>query len=234
MKEMIIVLAMADMTALGSIRTWPGLLVATTGDEIWVRGIPPDTTDLQLRKLPARYTFLADAQERLFLPGKYTPHDTLKKMSWEGVASFITVELPVSAMPARLGEGYTVRLSPTTATAEPFAVLTTLEHWKAYAGTAPLVRLQRLSFAACETGEVLIIGTPVPSMPGKVFTLRDNILLPAGYDFDPPAIGQLIATWSGTENDTLLLFHVDGQWEKIPGHVFVRASRSAIRLTNTF
>jgi len=234
MKEMIIVLAMADMTALGGIRTWPGLLVAATGDEIWVRGIPPETTDIQLRKLPAKHTFLADTQERLFLPGKHTPHDTLKKMSWEAIASFITVELPVSAMPARSGGDYAVRLAPTTVTMEPFAILTSLEHWKAYADTAPLIRLQRLSFAVCETGEVLIIGTPVPSMPGSVFTLRDNILLPAGYDFDPPVIGQLIPKWSGTESDTLLLFRVDGQWEKIPGQVFVRASRSAIRLTNTF
>ena len=234
MKEMIIVLAMTDIAALSNIRTWPGLLVAVTGDEIWVRGIPPDTTDIQLRKLPAKHTFLADAQERLFLPGKHTPHDMLKKMSWEAIASFMTVELPVSAMPARSGEGYAVRLAPTTANAEPFAILTTLEHWKTYADTAPLIRLQRLSFAVCETGEVLIIGTPVPSMPGKVFTLRDNILLPAGYDFDPPVIGQLIPSWSGTESDTLLLFRVDGQWEKIPGNVFVRASRSAIRLTNIF
>jgi hypothetical protein len=109
-----------------------------------------------------------------------------------------------------------------------------LEHWKAYAGTAPLIRLQRLSFAVCETGEVLIIGTPLPAIPGKAFTLQDNVLLPAGYDFDPPVIGQFISSLPGMGNDTLILFHTDGQWEKIAGHCFVHASRSAIRLTNTF
>jgi hypothetical protein len=234
MKEMIIVLSIADMSALGSIRTWPGLRVAIAGDEIWVRDIHPDTTPLQLHKLPAKRTFLADMQERLFLPGKHTPHDTLKKMSWEPIASFIKVELPVSAMPATPGSRYTLRLSPATLPAEPFAVRTTLVHWKAYADTAPLIRLQRLSFAMCETGEVLIIGSPLPPIPGSVFTLQGNVLLPAGYDFDPPAIGQFISSVTGTESDTLVLFHTDGQWEKIAGTCFVRASRSAIRLTNTF
>jgi hypothetical protein len=234
MKEMIIVLAMADMSALGSIRTWPGLRVAIAGEDLWVRGIPPDTTQIQLRKLPARHTFLADMQERLFLPGKHTPQDTLKKMSWEPIASFIKVELPVSAMPATPNSRHTVRLSPTKRAAEPFAIRTTLEHWKIYADTAPLIRLQRLSFAVCETGEVLVIGSPLPPIPGSVFTLQDNILLPAGYDFDPPAIGQFMSSLTGTESDTLVLFHTDGQWEKIAGTCFVRASRSAIRLTNIF
>lgn len=234
MKEMIIVLSMADISALGSIRTWPDLRVAIAGDDIWVRGIPPDTTQAQLHKLPAKRAFLADTQERLFLPGKHTPHDTLKKMSWEAIASFIKVELPVSAMPATSDNRYAVRLSPTPHTSDPFAILTTLEHWKAYADTAPLIRLQRLSFAVCETGEVLVIGTPVPPIPGSVFTLLDHILLPAGYDFAPPAIAQFISSVTKTESDTLLLFHTDGQWEKIPGTCFVRASRSAIRLTNTF
>jgi hypothetical protein len=234
MREMIIVLAMTDMATLGSIRTWPNLLVAVAGDDIWVRGIPPDTTAMQLRKLPVKQSFLADVQERLFLPGKHTPHTTLKKMSWEAIASFIKVELPVSAMPARSDGKYAVRLSTAAHTTEPSAILTRLEHWKAYADTAPLIRLQRLNFAVCGTGEVLIIGTPLPAIPGKAFTLRDHILLPAGYDFDPPVIGQFISSLPGIGNDALILFHTDGQWEKIAGNCFVHASRSAIRLTNTF
>jgi hypothetical protein len=137
-------------------------------------------------------------------------------------------------MPAAPDSQYTMRLSPTTRPAEPFAILTTLTNWKIYADTAPLIRLQDLSFAVSETGEVLVIGTPLPPIPGSVFTLQDNLLLPAGYDFDPPAIGQFIYSVTGTESNTLLLFHTDGQWEKIPGTCFVRASRSAIRLTNTF
>lgn len=232
MKEMIIVLSIDNMGSLGSIRTWPGLLVSLSGDQIWVRGIPPNATDIQLRKLPAIHTYLADFQERLFLPGKQTPHDALKRMTWESLASFLKVELPVSAMPGSTDAVFTVKLAPSMKKAGPVGIISSMEYWKAYADTAPLIRLRELVFAACESGEVLIMGTPVPPIPGQAFTLNDHILLPAGYDFDPPAAGVFIAAHFKQDIGAFILFHPDGRWEKIPGSSFVHATRSAIRLTN--
>lgn len=232
MKEMIVVLSADNMESLGSIRTWPGLLVSLSGDQIWVRGIPPDANDIRLRKLPAIHTYLADFQERLFLPGKQTPHDALKRMTWESLASFIKVELPVSALPGSTAGVFNIKLAPSAQHTEPAGIITSLEHWKAYADSAPLIRLQGLVFAACGSGEVLIMGTPVPPIPGQAFTLHDQLLLPAGYDFDPPAAGVFIAAHFKQETGTFIRYHRDGSWEKIPGSSFVHATRSAIRLTN--
>ena len=232
MKEMIIVLPLAQVASLGSIRTWPELRVALSGEEIWVRGIPWDSTDIRLRKLPVLHTYLADFQERLFLPGKQTPHDILKRMTWESLPSFLKVELPVSALPGKTRQTFTVGLAATVQTAAPAAIITHLAHWKAYADTAPLIRLQELSFAVCTSEEVLIIGAPVPPLPGKAFVVRNNLLLPAGYDFDPPAAGAFIAEKFAADKAAMILFHPDGQWERIPMNCFVQATRSAIRLTN--
>lgn len=232
MKEMIIVLPLVQLETLGSIRTWPDLLVALSGDEIWVRGIPVESTDIQLRKLPILHTYLADFDGRLFLPGKQTPHNTLKRMTWEALTSFLTVELPVSALPGKNRQTLSVKLAPAPQTAEPAAIITNLAYWKAYADDAPLIRLQELNFAVCASEEVLVIGAPMPSLPGKAFVLRNNLLLPAGYDFEPLAAGAFIATQFAADKGAMILFHPDGQWERIPMHCFVQATRSAIRLTN--
>ncbi|TWV98035.1 hypothetical protein [Chitinophaga pinensis] len=232
MKEMIIVLPLTQLETLGNIRTWPDLQVALSGDDIWVRGIPAESTDIRLRKLPVKHTYLADFEGRLFLPGRQTPHDTLKRMTWEALTSFLTVELPVSALPGKTRQTFTIQLTPAPQTTEPAAVITNLAHWKAYADNAPLIRLQQLSFAVCESEEVLVIGAPVPSLPGKAYVVRNNLLLPAGYDFDPSMAGAFIIEQFAADKDAMILFHPDGQWERIPMNCFVMATRSAIRLTN--
>jgi hypothetical protein len=112
-------------------------------------------------------------------------------------------------------------------------LLTPLETWETYVSTAPLVRLQHLYFAVSENSEALIIGTPNIPLPGKTYILGDNILLPAGYEFDPPAITSLVATTLNPMNDGILLFHENGHWEKIKFDCFVPATRSAVRLTNS-
>ena len=227
------VLPASAYNALGNVRTIPRLAAARHGDHIWLRGISPHQPEKALRQLPVLHTYLLDAEERLFLSGKRTPHSALPYLSWEPLLSFIKAELPMSALPARLQEQYMPVLVPSGIPAEVQALLTSLQTWKEYAETAPLIRLQRLRFAATEDGRALITGTPVPSIPGKVYTIRYNILLPAGYDFDLPALASLTAARLNPENTALLLFHVNGQWERIPAQNFVRATRSAIRLTHS-
>lgn len=233
MKEMVMILPASAYNALGNVRTIPRLAAARHGGQIWLRGISPHQPEKALRQLPVLHTYLLDAEERLFLPGKRTPHSALPCLSWEPMFSFIKAELPMSALPARLQERYMPVLAPSGVPAEVQALLTSLQTWKEYAETAPLIRLQRLRFAATEVGQVLITGTPLPPIPGKAYTIRYNILLPAGYDFDLPALASLTAARLNPENDALLLFHVNGQWERIPAQNFVRATRSAIRLTHS-
>ncbi|SEW36409.1 hypothetical protein SAMN05428988_4491 [Chitinophaga sp. YR573] len=233
MMEIVIVLSSAHAAALGSVRTFPGLLAARSGEEIWVRGIPTGKPDKKISVLPARYTYFMDEQERIYAPGALTPSDTLPALEWVPLLSFIKVTLPVSALPGILEEPLQIKLARNVIIQESDALLTPLETWETYVSTAPLVRLQHLYFAVSENSEALIIGTPNIPLPGKTYILRNNILLPAGYDFDPPAITSLVAKALNPVNDGILLFHENGQWEKIKFDCFVPATRSAVRLTNS-
>jgi len=110
-----------------------------------------------------------------------------------------------------------------------FALLVSLTEWKTYAETAPETRLKQLRFAVSAEAKVLIYGQPLPNLPGKAYWQSGAMLLPAGFDFDPPLIGNLIA--QQREQQAFMLFNADGNWQEIPLSAFEPAKRSAIRLT---
>lgn len=232
MKELIIVLSQADKAALGSVRCLPGLQAAEDEGFIWVRGINAlDNIDLRIRQLPGLHTYTLDADNNLFPPGGLTPVAKLKPLKWISVADYITVKLPVSALPGKVSQQHVIKLIPSTRSQEGNVLLTDLTTWKTYAETAPLVRLQQTRFAVSENNKVLIIGKPLPALPGREYVLQDTLLLPCGFEFDPPAISELVITRLDPSKESLLLFDIDGTWEKVPKNVFMPSTRSAIRLT---
>jgi hypothetical protein len=232
MNELIIVLSQTDKAALGSVRCLPGLQAAEADGFIWVRGIAAQQEiDLRIRQLPGLHTYMLDADNNLFPPEGLTPVGKLKTLSWEPLSSFITVKLPVSALPGKISQQHAIRLIPSGRSQEGNALLTDLNTWKSYGEKAPLVRLQQTRFAVSEKNKVLIMGTPLPALPGKEFVLQDTLLLPAGFEFDPPVISTLIINRLDPSKEALLLFDIDGSWEKIPKECFVSSTRSAIRFT---
>lgn len=230
MKELVFILLKKDSESLGEVRCIPDLRVAVHEEKIWLRGIPADP-ELSIRKLPAVETYFLDAGNRLFAPGSLTPCGKLPEETWLPLTEFCSVELPVSALPGELKERELVRLVRTEKIEKGHAVLTTLAHWKSYAEHAPEIRLRKTRFAVSEDDRVIIISDPPVPVPGKEFHLRDSILLPNGYDFDPPVISSLIRDKLNPEQDALLLYAVDGTCERIPLNHFVQGKRSAVRMT---
>lgn len=232
MKERILVLNQTDKHTLGTVRCLPGLRAATDGEHIWLRGIAiAEKTDLAILQLPALITYALDQHNKLFPIGGLTPVATLKVLVWQSLMEFIPVELPVSVMPATLPEKQSIRLAASTQGKIGTALITPLTLWKAYAETAPEIRLKQVYFAVSDKAEVLLVGNPLVPLPGKEYWQYKSMLLPCGYDFDPPLLASLIESRLNPHNDFLLLFHPNGEWEQIPKSHFVQASRSAVRLT---
>ncbi|OQP46902.1 hypothetical protein A4H97_05115 [Niastella yeongjuensis] len=232
MIELIIVLSITDKAALGAVRCLPGLKAAEKEAFIWVRGIPMDETiDLRIRQLPGLHTYTLDEDGNLFPPRGLTPVGKLQSMNWAPVSDYIKVTLPVSALPGKINRQMAVQLVPSQQLQKGNALLTDLTAWKAYGETAPLVRLQQTRFAVSEENKVLVMGDLLPALPGKEYVLLNDLLIPCGYEFDPPVISSLIASQFSPDNDSILLFDIDSTWEEIPKDAFVQSTRSAIRLT---
>jgi hypothetical protein len=172
-----------------------------------------------------------DKNELLFPPGGKTPVAKLKALNWQPITAFVPIELPVSAMPGAVEAKMELKLSRTEETKEPYALLTSLAEWKNYADTAPTVRLKQLRFAVSGTGQAIVTGYPLPVIKGQTYWLSNSRLLPAGFDFDPPVIGNIIPKGLNEAEPSLQLFDAAGDWENIPLTCFQAAKRSAVRLT---
>jgi hypothetical protein len=232
-KELILVIEARYLNALGAVRAIPGLRAATEDDgNIWLRGImPAQKQDVRLSSLPVLISHEVDSENRLFPAGGLTPTGLLKDLDWQPIKIFIPVTTPVSALPGQSDSRLPLRLARSGQSREDFALLTDLETWKAYADTAPYIRLRMLSFAVSASGQTLITGSPLPVIKGQGYWRSGQMLLPAGYDFDPPAVATLLAASLGADKQNFFLFNADGNYQPIPLTDFVPARRSAVRLT---
>jgi MoxR-vWA-beta-propeller ternary system domain bpX2 len=232
MKEWIFQLSKDDHESLGTVRCMPGLQAAVEEDRIWLRGlIANGDPDSSLSKLPLRKTFLLDGQHNLFLAGAATPIAKLPELIWQPVASFVSVEAPVSSLPGKINDSISLRLKTTTEEQPGVALLTSLNSWKSYAEKAPAVRLKNLRFAVSENDEVFITGKPLPPLPGREYWNNENLLLPSGYDFEISIVAKLVSQRLHAGTDDVILFDTDASWQCIPASCFIKATRSAIRLT---
>jgi hypothetical protein len=232
MKEMIIVLP-PEPEVLGAVRCIPQLQAAAYQGAIWLRGIPvTGETDLRIRQLPGIHTYVADDKGRLFPLGKPTPVMALPELDWQPLREFLPVSLPVSGLPGIANINAPVGLAPFNSDEMPNALLTDLTTWKAYAETAPAIRLEQTKFAVSVGDDVLILGDPLPPMPGKALVRRGLLIFPAGWHLDPPFILPLVETTLIPTGDALLLFDIDGSWQRIEQADFVNTTRSAVRATD--
>jgi len=233
MYELIFTLDKKNIDSLGNIRSMAELQVAADESDIWLRGLyDTGETDKAIRQLPIKHSYYVDENNLLFAPGSVTPVAVLPQLNWQPIAEFIGVKIPVAAMPGKLEDAAAIRVIPSMLDKKGTALLTPLEQWKAYAETAPAIRLAQLQFAASQKNEVLILGTPLPSIPGKEYWKTGNILLPCGYDLEIPMAVSFINEKLNPKQDGLLIFDTDGRCEKIDFAYIVPAKRSAIRLTS--
>ena len=231
MKEKILLIAEKDIDALGAVRCFSGLYVAVKENDIWLKCKDESLADnILILQLPVQRTFFIDEHNYLFLPGTSTPVAVLEISEWVSIKSFISIEIPVAAMTAKVRSTIPVKIVASTNEREANAILTTLDVWKSYAEHAPLVRLQSLKFAVSENGDVFIIGNPLPPVPGKAYWINNKIALPCGYDLEWTFLADAIEKKLTTAGE-LILFNENGELQKIPDSYFVRSTRSAIRLT---
>ncbi len=232
MKEWVFQLSKDDYESLGSVRCMQDLQIALEENKIWLKGIKASAVpDANLLKLPLKKTFLLDGQDNLFLTGAATPTEKLHALDWHPIASFINVEAPVSSLPGKSNDKVNIRLKASSIDQPGIALLTNLNVWKAYAEKAAETRLKAVRFAVAENEGVLIIGNPLPPLPGQEYWSYGNLLLPCGYDFEFAIMAKLINQKLQTDEDDVILFDTTGGWQRIPASYFIPATRSAVRLT---
>ncbi len=234
--ERILVLPAAYRPALGAVRDLPGLRAAAdgaAGSDIWLRGLPAaGPLPLALRQLPARAAYAADAEGRLFPGGQPTPTGRLPLLAWQPLAEFWPRAVPTAALPGQVPAPVPVRLVPASQPRPAAALLTRWAAWRAYADTAPASRLARLRFAASGRGQALLLGAPLPPLPGQEYWRSAGLLLPAGFATELPLLARLMSARLNPDGqEDVLLFDPAGHWERIAAAHVQAATRAAVRRT---
>jgi hypothetical protein len=229
MREQVLVLAEKFKSQIGKIRTVPGWQAALHLDRIWLKGPLNNGEDqLLLYALPVIESYEIDEQNRLFPLNSLTPTAIMEPMDWQAITDFLPVELPVSALPGTLQMHMPVRLLRVASTKPTYALQISLPVWRSFVDGAPLVRLQQLRFAVSTDQQVLVVGDPLPPVPGTGYWRNGNLLIPVGFDFDPPLLADLLVHRLDTK-EGFIVFNENGQWTNIPAYSLHDADRALIR-----
>jgi len=228
----VVCLPRESVASLGRLRLVPRLSVCEQAEEIWLQGEGGDESlEAALRGLPGgrRFSVLADRQ--LLADGARVPHGYLPEGPWHPLAEWLGVTLDPAGLAGKIAEGVPVHLVRSSSPRAANVLLLALETWQEYGASAPQVRLERWSFAVSDDKAVIVRGLPLPPLPGQAFVEREGVAVPAGWDWSPPVEPAVLRDVLGLTAGDLALLHTDGAWERIPADAFVRAVRSAIRLS---
>jgi hypothetical protein len=232
-----LVLDVEHAAALGPLRREPGVEAALVAGRLWLKGqTASDSLVTRLRQLPALARYTVQADQSLLLEGALVPQGYLPQGKWLPLEHWLPVTVP-TIVESRVDpiEPVMLRLVRDTTLRQPNLLLTTLKTWADYAASAPQFRLQHWSFAANRQAQVLIRGVPLPPLPGRQLVEIENVAVEAGWTWFPIvepivlrrklqlASGDLLLIQPGQANVAAV--------EVVPAAAFVKASRSAVRLT---
>ncbi len=224
-------LAANDAPSLAGLRLQPGLEVCAQHEEVWLRGTAPsESLDEKLACIPGEHFAIVD--DRLLVPrGKILPVAVLPEANWVAIRQWLEPAAPTAALPGHIPQRLAIRLVRCATPLPANALLTTADLWQQYAATAPGVRLRALRFAQAANGQVLIVGSPLPPLPGTRYVEVAGIALPAGFAcepaVDPAVLGRLLVLDAGD----IALFNQEARYQRIAAEHFVRARRSAVRMS---
>jgi hypothetical protein len=195
-----------------------------------------------LRQLPAIERYVVQSDQALLAQGALVPRGYLPQGKWLPLQHWLPVVAPQLLFLEYRGEGakdtsVVLTLIRDQTLREPNLLLTPQVAWSEYAASAPLIRLQRWSFAANDRREALIRGLPLPPLPGQRLVESAGVAVEAGWTWSPPVDAAVIRRKQRASSDDLLLLRAgpDAQAvvEVVPAASFVKASRSAVRLTTS-
>jgi len=223
-----------DTSSLADLRTQPSLFAAETDEAVWLKAEEADK-DLRprLKALPAVRTYVLNGK-LLFPENTAVPEAKIpSSIEWVPLQKWLQPEPPPSVLPplelptARLP----FRLVRSQVEETVIALLVEAEQWRQYAATAPRVRLERLQFALSEERQVLVMGDPLPSLPGILYWRMERLLLPAGWTLEHPLLAPLLSRRMTEGPNDLALIQQSGTWSKVADGAFVGAQRANVRLS---
>lgn len=217
---------------LGAVRDWENLKVAFESEAVWVKDFHPEqlnTTEIQ--QIP--FHIIYELKENLlFKKGSLLPVKKLPSgLLWSPILRAIPISLPkFNHNYFGIDQKIQLRLKPSEIENEAYALLTDYNELKTYIETVPDFRLKPLHWVVVEK-KVLILGKPMLPIKGKTFWLKNDFLLPSGYDFEHSILAKTIQENLNPLREDLIVWNIDNSCFKITKDSLKPLSISSFRLT---
>ena len=216
--------------AIATLRLRGDLRVGVNGDRLWLRGLrADDALQRALAHVAPTTIFSIGADDLLIAPGDRLPSGTLPALPWTPISDFVRVVPPPSHLAGAVEAGVPIHIVQGGHAKPANALLTTLAALARWIDDAPAFRLVPLRYAAAADA-ALVIGEPIPSLPGTRLYDSDGICVPCGWTLSPPVDAASLRSILSLDPSEVALFDEAG-WHRIAADAFVPLSRASVRVT---
>lgn len=222
----------ADEDFLGSIRDWKNVQVALEEDTIWLKGFTDEqAVSSEIQQLP-NFLLYELRDGFLFRKDALVPSKKVRTaLLWAPIDKALRLTFPPSNQNFfGIDEKVEVKLKPSEEEQPATALLCAISDIKEAIITIPKFKLEKLDWIVIND-KALFSGTPLLSFPGKTFWMKDNHLLPTGFDFEFKNLSSLLQRKYNASQDQWLLWDENGSVLHLDKNDFRKLSISSFRLT---
>lgn len=222
----------ADEDFLGAIRDWKNVQIAIDEEIIWLKGFTDEqAASSEIQQLP-NFILYELRDGLLFRKDALVPSKKMRTaLLWAPIDKALKLTFPISNNNFfGIEEKVDVKLKSSEEEQPAMALLCSISEIKEVIITTPKFKLEKLDWIVIND-KALFLGTPLLSFPGKTFWLKDDHLLPTGFDFEFKNLSSLLQRKYNECNEEWLLWSETGSVLNIKKEDLRKLSVSSFRLT---
>lgn len=222
----------ADEDFLGAIRDWKNVQIAMDEEVIWLKGFTDEqAASSEIQQLP-NFILYELRDGLLFRKDALVPSKKMRTaLLWTPIDKALKLTFPISNNNFfGVDEKIDVKLKSSEEEQPAMALLCSISEIKDVIIATPKFKLEKLDWIVIND-KALFMGTPLLSFPGKTFWLKDDHLLPAGFDFEFKNLSSLLQRKYNECNEDWLLWSENGSVLNIKKEDLRKLSVSSFRLT---
>ncbi|MGV3539949.1 MAG: hypothetical protein ACO1OQ_09070 [Rufibacter sp.] len=218
---------------LTQIRHWGNLKIAHEKDTYWIKDFTQSQIEsVEVKSIPFKQLY--SLQNHLLFP--YGSHLPVRRMTshllWTPMERGLPVTLPsYNHNFFGLQEKLQIKLVPSEQEQQPVGLLSSLATLTIYTETAPAIRLQKQVWVILNQQDALILGSPLLPIQGKALWSMGSHLLPTGYEFELPALAEVIQEKINGEQRHWVLWQADSSYSLVEKELLQSLSISSVRLS---
>ena len=222
----------ADEDFLGAIRDWKNVKIAIDEEVIWLKGFTDEqAASSEIQQLP-NFILYELRDGLLFRKDALVPSKKMRTaLFWTPIDKALKLTFPISNNNFfGIDEKIDVELKPSEEEQPAMALLCSISEIKEAITAIPKFKLEKLDWIVIND-KALFMGTPLLGFPGKTFWLKDDHLLPTGFDFEFKNLSSLLQRKYNANQDQWLLWNENGSVLNIKKEDLRKLSVSSFRLT---